>query len=152
MKTKSQSEQILRHLQSGKGLTPIQALTKFSVFRLSGRIFDLKKQGWPILTQKVKRYGKTFARYSIPKLAASILILSSISAFASDRCYDAYEDPILQVRRDAAIRRAEYEANQRRHEQRDAELDAYLAARRQQRALDEQTRLLKEQNEILRNK
>ena len=150
MKTKSQSDRILRHLQRGHGLTPIQALNKFGVFRLGARIFDLKRQGWPIFAKKVKRNGKTFAHYSIPRLAAAIVLLSSFSAIASDRCYDAYEDPLIQVRRESAIRRVEAAERQRQFEQRQAELDAWLAARRAQRALDEQTRLLREQNEILR--
>lgn len=47
---KTQSEQIAKHLESGKSITPIEALNKFGCFRLGARIFDLKKQGYDIIT------------------------------------------------------------------------------------------------------
>jgi hypothetical protein len=147
MKTKSQSEQILRHLKTGRGLTPIQALNKFGVFRLGARVHNLRKQGHTIQTKKVKVGKKTFAKYTLAVLA----ILFSIPAVAGERCYDAYEDPIVRMHRESAIRTAERSAEIRRiTEQREADFDAWIAARRAQRALDEQTRLLREQNEILR--
>jgi len=45
MKTKSQESEILRYLQSGRSLTPLQALSKFDSLRLSARILRLRKAG-----------------------------------------------------------------------------------------------------------
>lgn len=54
MKTKSQNERILKYLQTHKtGITPLQALTKFGCLRLSGRIYDLRDQGYDILTSMI---------------------------------------------------------------------------------------------------
>ena len=54
MRTKSQNEMILKYLQTHKtGITPLQALQKFGCLRLSGRIYDLRDQGYNILTNMV---------------------------------------------------------------------------------------------------
>ena len=48
---KSQCEMILKYMQTHKtGITPIQALEKFGCLRLSGRIYDLRDQGYEIAT------------------------------------------------------------------------------------------------------
>jgi hypothetical protein len=41
----TQTDQILKHLQGGGTLTPLEALDKFGCFRLGARIFDLKQEG-----------------------------------------------------------------------------------------------------------
>ena len=52
---KSQNEMILKYLQTHRtGITPLQALNKFGCFRLSGRIFDLREQGYKIITNMVE--------------------------------------------------------------------------------------------------
>ena len=61
----SQSQQILRHLQEGKSITPIDALNLFGCFRLSARIADLRHDGWQIKTDTITREGKQFASYSL---------------------------------------------------------------------------------------
>lgn len=61
----SQNEQIEQHLKSGKSITPIQALRLYGCFRLSGRIFDLKRKGLNIKTDLVTRRNKTFAKYQL---------------------------------------------------------------------------------------
>lgn len=60
---KSQNEKIKNYLLKGKKLTPLQALRMFGCFRLSGRIYDLKKEGLKIKTDLVKRNKKVFAQY-----------------------------------------------------------------------------------------
>lgn len=60
---KSQCGAILEHLQAAGSITPIEALEKYGCFRLGARIFDLKKLGWDIRTEKEKKNGKTYARY-----------------------------------------------------------------------------------------
>ena len=67
MGTQSQCDDILKHLQSGRAITPLEALEKFGCFRLGGRIYDLKKLGHDIRTDIVKKNGKRFASYSLEK-------------------------------------------------------------------------------------
>lgn len=61
----AQEQMILKHLQRGRGLTPLQALEKWGCFRLGARVFELKQQGHKIKTEMVKRNGKRFARYTM---------------------------------------------------------------------------------------
>lgn len=63
--TTSQNLAIRAMLESGGRLTPLEALNKFGCLRLSGRIFDLKKQGMKIHTKMVERGGKRVAEYSM---------------------------------------------------------------------------------------
>lgn len=71
MTVKSQREQILKHLQNHKnGITPMIAFERYGITRLSGRIFELRKQGYEIITDNVtekNRYGHpmTYARYRL---------------------------------------------------------------------------------------
>ena len=67
MNTKSQNEEILLHLQSGKPITPLEALEKFGCFRLGGRIYELKQQGHSIVTNMVTKNGKRYAQYRLEK-------------------------------------------------------------------------------------
>jgi len=63
----TQNQKILKHLQKGKKLTPLQALSKFGCLRLSGRIFDLKKQGHKIKTDIIAVNKKHVGQYSLEK-------------------------------------------------------------------------------------
>ena len=66
---KTQNEQILEWLKSGRTLTAYQALTYFQCFRLASRIYDITQQGhhvkkeWIVTAQSKKKvvrysYGK----------------------------------------------------------------------------------------------
>jgi hypothetical protein len=64
----SQNEMILKHLQTGRRITPMEAIEKYGITRLGARIYDLKQQGYMIHATKDKglnRFGKstTFASY-----------------------------------------------------------------------------------------
>jgi hypothetical protein len=61
----NQNTQILEHLQSGKSITPIDALNMFGCFRLGARIYDLKQQGYDIQTKIINNANKSFAEYSL---------------------------------------------------------------------------------------
>ena len=62
----SQNNQILNHLQSGRSITPVQALTTYGCFRLAARIHFLKKKGHDIISEiKESPSGKSFARYRL---------------------------------------------------------------------------------------
>ncbi len=65
MSHQSQCQRILAYLRSGHTLTPIQALRKFGCFRLGARCWDLKQDGYPIKSERVRRGNKVFARYSL---------------------------------------------------------------------------------------
>lgn len=62
----TQRAQIANYLMAGNHITPLEALNKFGSLRLSAVIFDLKKQGYKINSQKVKtESGKFVADYWI---------------------------------------------------------------------------------------
>lgn len=67
MDQKSQNDIVLKHLQSGRPLTPLEALEKYGIFRLGARCFDLKKQGHEIVTTMVTKNQKRFAEYKLEK-------------------------------------------------------------------------------------
>tara|TARA_B100001094_G_C17934797_1_gene672555 strand:+ start:511 stop:771 length:261 start_codon:yes stop_codon:yes gene_type:complete len=64
---KSQKENILEYLQRGNKITPLEALYQFGSFRLSAVIFNLRQEGYNIVTHNKKVDGKTFAEYSMEK-------------------------------------------------------------------------------------
>lgn len=66
----TQHERILRHLESGDTLTQAEAFMEYGIGRLSSRICELRKLGYPIKAEFVKsknRYGEpcSFVRYSM---------------------------------------------------------------------------------------
>lgn len=61
----SHNKAILNHLIKGNSITPIQALNMFGCFRLSGRIFDLRDQGYNIETNIKKMGHKRYAEYRL---------------------------------------------------------------------------------------
>ena len=63
---KTQTQNILAHLQLGNSITPIEALNKFGCLRLGARVHDLKRLGYHIDT-KIKSVGdhKHVAEYSL---------------------------------------------------------------------------------------
>lgn len=64
-KTLSQCDLILIHLQSGKTINPLQALILYGCYRLSARIYDLKKAGFDIDSRLVHENGVQYAEYSM---------------------------------------------------------------------------------------
>ena len=66
----SQSKVILKHLESGKEITQLEATQKYGILRLGAIIFNLRKDGYKItsrLEHKPNRYGNT-SNYAIYKL------------------------------------------------------------------------------------
>jgi hypothetical protein len=64
MNTQSQALLVQRHLAKGHSLTPLEAFRRFRILRLSGRIYDLRAQGWPIRSRMIDIKGKRVAEYS----------------------------------------------------------------------------------------
>lgn len=69
MKLRSESQQrmVARHLQEGRSITPLEALTMYGAFRLSAIIFDLKnEEGMDIRTDMVTDdEGRRYAKYTL---------------------------------------------------------------------------------------
>ena len=61
----SQSEAIRSHLESGRDLTPLDALDQYGVFRLAARIDELRTEGLDIETIIERRGKKRYARYKL---------------------------------------------------------------------------------------
>ena len=62
---KSQTDQILKHMQEGYGITPITALNNYGCFRLASVVFNLKREGHNIRTTIIRENNKKFARYKL---------------------------------------------------------------------------------------
>lgn len=61
----TQNEVILNHLQNYGGLTSLEAIRLYRITRLAARISDLKKNGYNILSETVrKKEGKKTIKYS----------------------------------------------------------------------------------------
>lgn len=57
----SQKQRILRHLKRYAGIDPLTAWERCGVYRLGARIFDLRQDGYKILTSEkkvVNRFGE----------------------------------------------------------------------------------------------
>ena len=61
----SQCNDILTYLQSGRSLTPLEALDLFGCMRLGARIWELKGEGYPIESRTLDVGGKYVASYSL---------------------------------------------------------------------------------------
>ncbi|MDY3111038.1 MAG: helix-turn-helix domain-containing protein [Porphyromonas sp.] len=62
----TQRDLVQRHLESGRSITPLEALRLYGCFRLSACIWVLKhKRGMNIETTMVEEDGKRFAEYSL---------------------------------------------------------------------------------------
>tara|TARA_R100000458_G_C8257143_1_gene233104 strand:+ start:500 stop:724 length:225 start_codon:yes stop_codon:yes gene_type:complete len=65
----SQQTNILKHLERGESITPLDALEQYGCFRLAAVIFNLRADGHKIKTKKITRRGKTYASYKLEALA-----------------------------------------------------------------------------------
>lgn len=59
----TQNDQILKYLEAGNTITPIDALQLFGCFRLSARIFELRQKGYKIGKVILRRGGTNYACY-----------------------------------------------------------------------------------------
>ena len=70
MKKPTHCEQIVDYMKQFGSINPLEALTDIGCMRLASRISDLKKQGYPIISERVNyknRLGeaKHFNKYRI---------------------------------------------------------------------------------------
>jgi hypothetical protein len=59
----TQNQLILNYLKKGNSITSLEALQKFNCFRLSARIFNLREDGFNIITNYITDNNKTYAEY-----------------------------------------------------------------------------------------
>jgi len=71
---KTQNEEILAYLETGKPLTATSAIRAFRCYRLAARICDLRNAGHRITTETVKRRSKRTGKPI--KYAAYSLVMS----------------------------------------------------------------------------
>lgn len=63
----SQTTDILDYIETHGSIDPIRAMTELNVMRLASRINDLKKAGFPVITE-IKTNGRTrWAEYRLAK-------------------------------------------------------------------------------------
>lgn len=70
----TQVDAIRAHLESGKSITPLDALRDYGCFRLAARVDDLRRQGLCITTEYETRNGKKYASYRLiaPRVTTDI--------------------------------------------------------------------------------
>lgn len=62
----TQATEILRALKKGRRLTPLEALREFGCMRLGARVWELKRAGHSILSERIEvKPGTRVARYSM---------------------------------------------------------------------------------------
>lgn len=59
----AQTKKLLEWLKAGHSITPLEALQKFGIMRLSGRIYDLRHMGYKIVTEWEQSENARYARY-----------------------------------------------------------------------------------------
>lgn len=68
----TQEEKVLRHLKQFGSITSWEAIMEYGITRLSAKIFNLRKQGYEIESERIttkNRFGEpcTFAKYMLRK-------------------------------------------------------------------------------------
>ena len=66
LKLPPQAKTILRHLEKGKSITPMESLIVYGIYRLSDCIFKLRNAGHDILTaDRTDERGKKYGEYRL---------------------------------------------------------------------------------------
>lgn len=60
---KAQTEQVLDYIKAHGSITSMQAFSNLRITRLSAAVHTLRKRGYDIQTNMVKRNGSIFAEY-----------------------------------------------------------------------------------------
>ena len=61
----SQTEKIIMHMKRWGSIEPLTALDRYGCFRLAARINEMRSAGFNIVTERVERNGKVYARYRL---------------------------------------------------------------------------------------
>lgn len=66
----SQNNKILEYMENYGSITSREAMMRLNVMRLASRICDLKKKGYPIVTDmETSTNGVRYARYSLERVS-----------------------------------------------------------------------------------
>lgn len=68
----TKKEKVLRHLQAGHTITPLEALAMFKAYRLADIIYQLKKAGHDIKTTIKYHNGSNYAEYELVRTKADL--------------------------------------------------------------------------------
>jgi hypothetical protein len=61
-----QTKSVLRHLEKGKTITPLEALGVYGIYRLAARIRELRDAGHDVIThRRADERGKRFGEYEL---------------------------------------------------------------------------------------
>ena len=80
----SQAKNILAHLEQHHSITPLEALNEYGCFRLAAVILNLKKDGYEIETQIIKKNKKRFAQYILKKKPSLQELSLKYDSYATD--------------------------------------------------------------------
>lgn len=69
MSAVTQRQQVLDHLRTQGSITSWEAITLFRATRLSGIIYDLRKDGYPITSTIETNGDRHYARYTLEEVA-----------------------------------------------------------------------------------
>ena len=59
----SQRDRIRAHLLTHGSITPLEALREYGCFRLGARIWELRRDGFPVEPTTEEQGGKRYAKY-----------------------------------------------------------------------------------------
>lgn len=62
---KARQQRLILQALSAGGITSLEAREKHSVLHCAGRILELRKRGWNIVTRKVRRYDAEGRPHSV---------------------------------------------------------------------------------------
>ena len=66
----SQNNKVLEYMENHGSITSREAMMRLNVMRLASRICDLKKKGYPIVTDmETSASGARYARYSLERVS-----------------------------------------------------------------------------------
>ena len=67
---KPQARRVLRHMEKGKSITPLEALGVYGIFRLAAVVFDIRKAGFDVTSSlHTDANGKRYSRYALARFS-----------------------------------------------------------------------------------
>jgi len=76
-------ERIIKHLLQVLNLSALKGFYLYDTMRLSARIHDLRREGWPIESKLIEKGTKKFAQYSIPAEYKKNISIQLLQKYAS---------------------------------------------------------------------
>lgn len=63
-----QARKVLRHLEKNRSITPLEALGVYGIFRLAARVYELRKEGFDVITTYMRDDNdKPYAKYVLAR-------------------------------------------------------------------------------------